>query len=266
MLVRPQHPGNVGAAARAMKNMGLGDLVVVAAAPLAVDAAASMAVHARDVLARHRRVPTLAEAIADCGLVVATCGRVAGDAGGISPRELAPAILDASTVNDVALVFGPEDHGLSNDELVRCQRVITIPTAAAYASLNLAQAVLICGYELQLATRADTTAPETAAEPTEPRALAPAVFAEQMYAALARALDAIGFLHRDNRTHMMRAFRRMLGRAALDVHEARILLGLARQMSWIAGRAGHGTHADAPPTGDTHPASEARQQSKEDSR
>jgi TrmH family RNA methyltransferase len=238
VLVRPQHPGNVGAAARAMKNMGLDELVLVAPVPLDVDAAATMAVHARDVLARHRRVATLAEAVGDCGLVVATCGRVAGVPGGASPRALAPVIVAASAANDVALVFGPEDHGLSNDELMHCQRVITIPTAAAYASLNLAQAVLICGYELRLA------AEEAAGGTSQPAVvaagdatLAPAALGEQMYEGLERALHAIGFLHRDNGVHMMRAFRRMLGRAALDVYETRVLLGLARQISWIAGRA-----------------------------
>jgi tRNA/rRNA methyltransferase len=264
VLIGPREPGNVGAAARAMKNMGLADLVLVAPVPLDVDAAATMAVHARDVLARHRRVATLAEAIGDCGLVVATSGRVAGDTGGVSPRTLAPTILDASDANAVALVFGPEDHGLSNDELMRCQRVITIPTAADYASLNLAQAVLICGYELALAaaTRRDAAVSSsaldaTAAPPSAERAaLAPTALAEQMYAALERALHAIGFLHRDNGVHMMRAFRRMLGRAALDVHDAHILLGLARQISWIAGRAGkRPPDDDAPLTTDTHPGS-----------
>ncbi len=249
VLVRPQHPGNVGATARAMKNTGLADLVLVAPTPLDVAAAATMAVHARDVLARHRRVATLAEGIGDCGLVVATSGRVAGDTGGVSPRALAPTILAASAANDVALVFGPEDHGLSNDELMRCQHVITIPTAGAYASLNLAQAVLICGYELRLAAAAD-------ALPDARGALAPAALGEQMYAALERALHAIGFLHRDNGAHMMRAFRRLLGRAALDVYETRVLLGLARQISWIAGRAGKRERdADAPLTTDTHPGS-----------
>ena len=231
VLVRPQHPGNVGAAARAMKNMGLADLVVVTPQPLDVDAAAIMAVHARDVLARHRRVDTLADAIGDCGLVVGASGRLGGErADPVAPRALAPVILAASVENDVALVFGPEDHGLSNDELMRCHRLLTIPATAAYASLNLAQAVLICGYELRLAADTPPASPEA-------RRLAPAAHGEQMYAALEGALRAIGFLHRDNVVHMMRAFRRMFGRAALDDYETRIVLGLARQIDWMAGRA-----------------------------
>ena len=247
VLVRPQHPGNIGAAARAMKNMGLADLVLVAATPPDVRAAAPMAVHARDVLAAHRRVATLADAIHDCGLVVGTSGRVGGDFQGESPRALAPAMVAASAANDVALVFGPEDHGLSNDELIHCHRVLTIPATGVYPSLNLAHAVVICGYEAEdVATRdariavtgdAVTDAPEEASSAAA-RVLAPARLGEQMYAALEDALYAIGFLHRDNGVHMMRAFRRLLGRAALDAYETRVLFALARQIAWIAKVAG----------------------------
>jgi TrmH family RNA methyltransferase len=231
VLVRPQHPGNVGAAARAMKNMGLADLVLVGSR-LDLDAAAVMAVHARDVLERHRRVDDLAQAIGDCGLVVGTSGR-AGDehAECVPPRALAPTILAASARNDVALVFGPEDHGLTKEELTHCHRVLTIPSTAAYPSLNLAQAVLICSYELQLAADGGADAG------LEPRTLAPAALGEQMFAVLERALRAIGFVHRDNGAHMMRAFRRLFGRAALDEYETHIVLGLARQIEWAAGRA-----------------------------
>lgn len=241
VLVRPRHAGNVGAAARAMKNTGLEDLVIVAAEALDLDAAAVLAVHAGDVLARHRRVPTLADAIGDCGLVVGTVGREGGDdPDAASPRELAPAILAAATANDVAVVFGPEDHGLSNDELMRCHRRLTIPTAAAYGSLNLAQAVLICGYELLLARdvpvtqTVDVDAAAAQAQRYTQRGLAPAAAGERMYAALERALRAIGFLHRDNGVHMMGVFRRALGRAALDAYETRVFLGLARQIAWAA--------------------------------
>jgi len=236
VLVRPQHPGNVGAAARAMKNMGLQHLVLVGSRSLDVEAAAVMAVHARDVLERHRRVDALAEAIGDCGLVIGASGR-AGDehADSAPPRALAPAILAASAGNDVALVFGPEDHGLTKEELGHCHRVLTIPSTAAYASLNLAQAVLICGYELRLAADAGA---DGGLERCDQRILAPAALGEQMFAVLERALRAIGFVHRDNGAHMMRAFRRLFGRAALDEYETRVVLGLARQIEWAAGHAG----------------------------
>jgi TrmH family RNA methyltransferase len=235
VLVRPQHPGNVGAAARAMKNMGLQHLVLVGPRPLDLDGAAVMAVHARDVLERHRRVDTLADAIGECGLVIGASGR-AGDehADCAPPRTLVPAILAASAANDVALVFGPEDHGLTKEELGHCHRVLTIPSTAAYPSLNLAQAVLICGYELRLAVDAGADGGD---EQRCQRILAPAALGEQMFAALERALRAIGFVHRDNGVHMMRAFRRLFGRAALDEYETRVVLGLARQIEWAAGHA-----------------------------
>jgi len=241
VLVRPQHAGNVGAAARAMKNMGLERLVLVAPQHWDPAQATTMAVHAADVLARLRRAESLAEAIADCGLVVGTSGRAtATQLGALSPRTLAPEIVAASATNDVALVFGPEDHGLSNDDLARCQRVVSIPTADAYGSLNLAQAVLVCAYELLLAAAADGGT--AAAAPTGAaahggggtRTLAASERLELMYAKLETALRAIGFLHRDNATPMMRALRRTLGRAALDEQEAAVFLGLARQIAWVA--------------------------------
>jgi tRNA/rRNA methyltransferase len=126
---------------------------------------------------------------------------------------------------------------------MHCHHVLTIPTADAYASLNLAQAVLVCAYELRLAAAAPGAAGDA-------RALAPAASGERMYAALEQALRAIGFLHRDNGTHMMAALRRIFGRAGLDAYETRVVLGLARQIGWAAARA-RGTHP--PLTTATHP-------------
>ena len=246
VLVRPQHAGNVGAAARAMKNMGLDRLVLVAPQRWDPTQATTMAVHAADVLACLRQVESLAAAVADCGLVVGTSGRAtATQLGALPPRTLAPEIVAVSAANDVALVFGPEDHGLSNDDLALCQRVVSIPTAAAYGSLNLAQAVLVCAYELLLATAAADggaaaiaparSAPTGAAASAGPaRTLAASERLELMYAKLETALRAIGFLHRDTAAPMMRALRRTLGRAALDEQETAVFLGLARQIAWAA--------------------------------
>jgi TrmH family RNA methyltransferase len=241
VLVRPQHAGNVGAAARAMKNMGLERLVLVAPQRWNQAQATTMAVHAADLLTCLRQVESLTEAIADCGLVVGTSGRAtATQLGALPPRALVPEIVAASAANDVALVFGPEDHGLSNDDLAHCQRVVSIPTADAYGSLNLAQAVLVCAYELRLAAApvggATATAPTAVAGHGGggTRTLAASERLELMYAKLETALRAIGFLHRDNATPMMRALRRTLGRAALDEQEAAVFLGLARQIAWAA--------------------------------
>lgn len=230
VLVGPREPGNVGAAARAMKNMGVRALVVAAAPTLDLAAARRLAVHATDVLDDCRMVATLAEAVGDCGLVVGTSGRPSVlDTGATTPRDAAGAIVAASAAHDVALVFGPEDHGLSTEQLAHCQRVIAIPTSDAYASLNLAQAVLLCAYELRLAAIAGP-GPIGA-----PRPLAPHERLELLFAKLEAALSAIGFLHGEGAPHVLRQLRRMLGRAELEDPEVDVLLGVARQMAWAAG-------------------------------
>jgi tRNA/rRNA methyltransferase len=229
VLVEPRDAGNVGAAARAMKNMGLRTLVVAGGVPLDERRAATMAVHADDVLHARRTAPDLATAVADAGWVIGTCGRAtAARDGGRPPREVAAEIVAAAGRNDVALVFGPEDRGLSKIELDQCQAMITIPTDAAYSSLNLAQSVLLCGYEIFLAAGGAT--PEPA------RVLASSARTELMHAKLEAALLAVGFLQPDTAASMMRKLRRTLGRAALDDDEVQVLLGIARQMSWAAGQ------------------------------
>jgi tRNA/rRNA methyltransferase len=131
-------------------------------------------------------------------------------------------------VNRVALVFGPEDHGLSNEDLKHCLQLVVIPSDPGYPSLNLAQAVMVCGYELFLA-----------ANSTGARApvLAPAERVERMFQHLQSAFLSIGFLHGDNPDHIMFALRRLLGRAQMEERDVRILLGLARQIEWF-GRVG----------------------------
>jgi TrmH family RNA methyltransferase len=229
VLVRPRNAGNVGATARAMKNMGLRRLVLVA--PRGDDGARAreMAVHAEDVLGEARRVGTLKEAVADCGLVVgATSRQTARSEGECSPRAAAAMIVTATAANDVAVVFGPENHGLSGDELALCHRVLSIPASEAYASLNLAQAVLVVAYEIFLAAGAHA--------PRATRARAATGQIELMYEKLEESLRAIGFLRRDNAEHMMRTMRDILGRAALDEREVRVCLGLARQILWAGTR------------------------------
>lgn len=228
VLVRPSEAQNVGAVARAMKNMGLARLVIVGAPDLDVARATTLAVHATDVLAARVHVPSLGDALAGCGLVVGTSGRAtaARDAD-TTPRAIAPIVLAAAAANDVALVFGPEDHGLALEDLKHCQRVIAIPTSEAYPSLNLAQAVMICAYELR-----------TAAVPAaDARVLAPHERRELLWTKLEAGLTAVSFLHGDEAPAMMRRIRALFGRAALDDDEVQILLGVARQMAWAGGRA-----------------------------
>jgi tRNA/rRNA methyltransferase len=224
VLVRPRGAANIGAAARAMKNMGLHELVLVR--PQVTDSfwSKALAVHAHDVLSQARRCETLDQAVADCGLVVGTtCRDGVYRARAESPRTAAPRLAAAARTNRVALVFGPEDHGLSNEDLKACQQLICIPTDPGYTSLNLAQAVMVCCYELFLAA---TGTPETVP------VLAAAEHTRQMFERLQSAFLSIGFLHADNPDHIMFAVRRLLGRAQLEPRDVRILLGLARQIEW----------------------------------
>ncbi|GIW56702.1 MAG: tRNA (cytidine/uridine-2'-O-)-methyltransferase TrmJ [Nitrospiraceae bacterium] len=225
VLVRPAGAANVGAVARAMKNMGLRDLVVVRPRFRGRFWMRAMAVHAHDILERMRVVSELEEAVGDCGLVIGTsCRSGLYRAPTGTARELAPEIVGAAQTNTVAIVFGPEDHGLSNEDLKVCHRLVTIPASPAYPSLNLAQAVMIVCYEVFVAAQQGLVLPV-------PR-LARAEDVEFMFQRLREALLRIGYAHAQNPDHILFAFRRFLGRAGLEERDVKILLGLARQIEW----------------------------------
>src|SRR5215475_13657979 len=147
VLVRPRDPNNIGAAARAMKNFGFADLVVVTPHPPVWSEVVS-AVNATDVLTGARVCATLDEAVADCNLVVGTTHRtrVEEKQNLYTPLDLSRALAAADY--DLALVFGSEKHGLTNEDLSRCHRVMSIPTEPDCPSMNLGQAVAVCCYEL----------------------------------------------------------------------------------------------------------------------
>jgi tRNA/rRNA methyltransferase len=230
VLVRPRGAANVGAVARAMKNMGVQELALVRPAPMRGFWSQAMAVHANDVLQRLTRFDALGPAVADCGLVVGTTCRGGLYRAAAEPvRAAAPRIALTASTNRVALVFGPEDHGLSNEDLQHCNQLVTIPADPAYPSVNLAQAVMICCYELFLATGATAGQEPVAAGSV----LATAERVQLMFERLRAAFLGIGFLHRDNPDHIMYAFRRFLGRAQLEERDVSILLGLARQIEWF---------------------------------
>ena len=150
VLVGTTHPGNIGAAARAMKAMGLTDLALVEPTRFPAAEATAMASGADDVLARAEVTSGLDEALRGCSLVFGTTARERHISWPlVTPREAAA--LAAASTQRVALVFGRERSGLTNEELDRCQRAVTIPTDASFSSLNLAQAVQICAYEMRLA-------------------------------------------------------------------------------------------------------------------
>ncbi|HEY7314411.1 MAG TPA: TrmJ/YjtD family RNA methyltransferase [Gemmataceae bacterium] len=235
VLVRPRIAANIGAAARAMRNMGLSDLVLVAPeADPADERSRLLATHGEDVLERCRIVANMGEAVADCVLVAATSARV----GGLMrrqfvgpPDEIAPRLIEAMRTGPVALVFGPESSGLTNTEVTRCHYLIHIPTDPACPALNLAQAVAICIYELRRHWLRQTTAP-TLLLPTA----APAPFADQerAFEQLRQALEDVHFLWNEKADALMHALRHLIGRAGPTPMEVDVLLGLARQLRWFA--------------------------------
>jgi TrmH family RNA methyltransferase len=235
VLVSPRAAGNVGAAARAIKNFGFTRLALAAPRcdPRAQDAR-SMAVDAADVLDEIREWPDLDTALAGARTVVGTTRRTGKHRRPHEPiDELARAAVDLTRLGEVAWVFGPEDNGLTDEDLDRCTHLAHVPTSHAFPSLNVAQAVLIAAYELSRAGAGPT--PEA-----EPSLAPPAdhVEREAMYRHLEQALLAIGFLGRDTHQVRMRRIRRALGRAALTGEEVRLLRGVARQTLWVAARAG----------------------------
>jgi len=229
VLVRPIYGGNVGAACRAMANMGLADLAIAAPRPINLNEARMMACHATDIFDGRTEYATLAAAVADCGTVLGATARM-----GLyrqharSPREWAPRAVAAAQTGRVALVFGPEDDGLTTEELALATHIVRIPAAPAHSSLNLAQAVLICGYEIFLAGGQYEPPQEKSGEATSE-------FRERMFAMWRKTLLHVGFMQDDKADHMMYGLRRILSRGALTVDDVRILMGIARQALWAAG-------------------------------
>jgi len=221
VLCRPSHPGNIGAAARAMKTMGVADLRLVAPERFPAPEADWMATHAADVLGAARVYATLHEAIADCSAAFALSAR---------PREWSPQVLDvraaaaqAATLDaPVAFVFGSESAGLTNDELFACQFLVHIPATTGSSSLNLAQAVQIVCYELHMAK--GSTVPAMRAEK-----LATVDDIEGLYAHLQEAAKSSGFLVPGSR--LRERWRRLFSRVpALEREEVNILRGLLKSL------------------------------------
>jgi len=152
VLVETSHPGNIGASARAMKTMGFSDLALVAPKEFPCAEATARASGADDVLAGARVVASLSEAIADCGFVVGASARLRSlPWPTVDPRTCARTVREQAADNQVAIVLGPEQSGLTNDDLGRCHQLVHIPASPGYSSLNLAMAVQILCYELRMA-------------------------------------------------------------------------------------------------------------------
>ncbi len=223
VLVTPSHPGNIGAAARAMKNMALGRLVLVNPRQFPHPEASARASGADDVLAAARVVPSLPAALAGCGYIAATTARDREQHFRVlDVREAAPRLVAEARRAPAAVVFGAERSGLSNEDLETAHALVRIPASAEYASLNLAMAVQLVAYEIYRARGAAVPLPLPLAAP-----LASAQEMERLYAHFAQVLDEIDFRDRtQSGTHLMARVRRLLQRAELDQNEVNILRGI----------------------------------------
>jgi tRNA/rRNA methyltransferase len=232
VLVEPAGPLNVGAIARVMKNMGLQHLVLVNphCDPLSLEAQ-QMAVHAFDILQAAQVVEALPAALQGCTRAIATTARPRNlDIQLEQPQEVLPWLISAPE-QSTALVFGPESRGLSNEEMYYAQRFLRIPSSPAYPSLNLAQAVAICCYELWKYSQWEANHNHD-----ERRAIA-ADYAsvealEGFYQQLEAALLKIGYLYPHTATSRMEKFRQLFNRAQLDNTEVAMLRGILTQMAW----------------------------------
>ncbi len=222
VLVDTSHPGNIGASARAMKNMGLESLVLVRPRSHPDPEAVARSSSAGDLLAGARVVATVDEAICDCGLVLGTTARArSANWRVIDARAGAAELAVASTLRPTAVLFGGERNGLANEELARCHGLIRIPTAPEYGSLNLAQAVQIVCYEILMATLAADESPAARAAP-----LASAKEMQALQAHLGRVLRSSGFAHDGNAAQLHSRLERLFARALPDEGEVRILRGV----------------------------------------
>ncbi|BAY07632.1 RNA methyltransferase [Calothrix sp. NIES-2098] len=226
VLMEPAGPMNVGSIARVMKNFGLNHLVIVnpQCDPLSMEAM-KMAVHAKEILESAVLVATLPEALQGCVRVIATTGRVRStDTPLENPRTALPWLLEELD-KPVALIFGREDRGLSNEELNYAQRFVMIPTHESYQSLNLATAVAICCYEL-------AQSPELSATESPPTEQAAWDVVEAYYQQLESLLLKIGYLYPHTAASRMEKFRQLYNRTHLQTTEVAMLRGILRQVEW----------------------------------
>ncbi len=238
VMVQTTHPGNIGAAARAMKTMGLRRLVLVAPLHFPHAEATAMASGAADILAQAQCVDTLAEAIADVGLAVATSGRARHlPWPHVDAREGGRQLLLESDRHPVALVFGREDRGLTNEELQSCHLHVGIPSDPTYGVLNVAAAIQVLAYELRMAWLEQTAAPA----PATPRMpllnvpwdeeLASVGEMEQFFRQFEQVLAEVGFLSVQNPRPMLLRLRRMFLRIRPDRLEHNLLRGLLKDVA-----------------------------------
>jgi tRNA/rRNA methyltransferase len=221
VLSRPSHPGNVGAAARAMKTMGFSDLRLVAPKNPPGREAEALASGALDVLESARTFGRLEEALGDTQLAVGFSSRSRDlSHPALALREAAPRILEAAEAGRVALVFGNETFGLTNEELGRCQMLCAIPANPKYASLNLAAAVQVACYEMATAAQMNAPAPSAVKDAAAIEDI------EALYVHWEASMVASGFLDPKQPKRLMERIRRLFGRARLEREEVKFLRGM----------------------------------------
>jgi len=229
VLHRPRFPENIGAAARAMRNMGIRHLSVVDPQDCDLTRVLKMATHSASQVVEEMEIfETLKDALGPYRFVVGTTARTGGTRHGIhSPSSMAEALVPISEKNRVAIVFGPEDRGLSNADLRFCHMLMTIPTAR-FASLNLAQAVMVVCYAL---FTAGTPNPEAIVG-----RLATRLELDGMYDQLKDILVRINYINPENPDYWMDKLRRFFTRMQLRAGEVSIIRGICRQVLWYAGK------------------------------
>ncbi len=237
VMINTSDSGNIGAAARAMKTMGLSDLVLVAPKEFPTAKATARASGAADLLHKAKVVETLGEAIADCQMVFGTSARMRTIPWPLmSPREATQLVLNEPEGADIAIVFGREDAGLNNEELRRCHYHICIPGNEAYSVLNVAAAVQVISYEMRMAALSQEQAPEQGAssdKPVMPLQIAdwdePLVSAEDMERFMKHfeeTLLDIGFFDPNNPKQLMTRARRLFMRTRMDRLEMNLMRGV----------------------------------------
>lgn len=230
VLYKPKYAGNIGSVARAAKNMGISNIIVVGTTGFDREEMQQRSTHlAADVLDKIQYCERLDETLGGFNYIVGTTARL-GKARGpfISPRAAACDIADISQKNKIALLFGPEDTGLANEELRLCQAVVTIPTSREFTSLNLSHAVMILCYEIFTASSGAANKEEITPKLARSQEL------EGMYGQIKTLLADIEFLNPENPDYWMMHLRRFFARAGILSREVMIVRGICRQLEWYA--------------------------------
>jgi len=243
VLVNTSHPGNIGAAARAMKTMGLTDLRLVDPKIFPSAEATALASGSSDILANARVVATLEEAVADCSLVIGTSARSRTIPWPLmDARQAGEAVRIESETHPVAIVFGREDRGLTNEELQRCNYHVSIPTDEEYGVLNIAAAVQVLAYEVRmahlLAAQQPSSAEQDASMPVQfirwDEEIVPHGDMERFYTHFEQMLIETGFLAEDNPRQLLARARRLFGRVRLDRIEYNMWRGIFTRLQEVA--------------------------------